>query len=78
MVGVAGFEPATSCSQSRWTTKLSYTPSSKKGDAPAEVGGRSRDAPTDYLFIFQIVLTTRVELVVPGEYLSGFLLHGSR
>ena len=26
MVGVAGFEPATSCSQSKCSTKLSYTP----------------------------------------------------
>lgn len=28
MVGVAGFEPTTSCSQSRRSTKLSYTPTS--------------------------------------------------
>ena len=26
MVGVTGFEPATSCSQSKCSTKLSYTP----------------------------------------------------
>lgn len=26
LVGVAGFEPATSCSQSMRSTKLSYTP----------------------------------------------------
>src|SRR5258707_3466641 len=30
MVGATGFEPATSCSQSRRSTKLSYAPASKK------------------------------------------------
>lgn len=28
MVGVTGFEPATTCSQSRYATRLRYTPTS--------------------------------------------------
>ncbi len=37
MVGVAGFEPTTSCSQSRRSTKLSYTPSMDFYDAKSAV-----------------------------------------
>lgn len=32
MVGKTGFEPATSCSQSRRSTRLSYFPYKKRGD----------------------------------------------
>ena len=35
MVGVAGFEPAVTCSQGKWLTKLAHTPVGLAGFEPA-------------------------------------------
>ena len=45
MVGAAGFEPATSCSQSRSATRLRY--------APNEIGGGERDRTDGLLHAMQ-------------------------
>ena len=48
MVGKTGFEPATSCSQSRRSTRLSYFPYKKEGlEIGRKNGGSGRDRTAD-------------------------------
>lgn len=48
MVGTTGFEPATSCSQSRRSTRLSYFPYKKEGlEIGRKNGGSGRDRTAD-------------------------------
>ena len=48
MVGMTGFEPATSCSQSRRSTRLSYFPYKKEGlEIGRKNGGSGRDRTAD-------------------------------
>ena len=60
-IGVTGFEPAASCSQSRRSTKLSYTPKSKKAGDEA----RTRDPDLGKVVLYQLSYSRRC-----GGYIS--------
>ncbi len=49
LVGVRGFEPPASCSQSKRSTKLSYTPKKKAGDE-----ARTRDPDLGKVVLYQL------------------------
>jgi hypothetical protein len=50
VVGTTGFEPATSCSQSRCSTRLSYVPNPGRRSCPVRGAGRNPDLSPEARF----------------------------